>query len=249
MQNVIELEDITAAYNRQPVLWDLDLNIPKGTLMGIIGPNGAGKSTLLKIILNLLSPVSGRIRFSIDGEESPKKARRKIAYVPQNGSVNRDFPATVSDIVLMGRYGHAGWCRRPKRSDKLIAEEMIFRVGMGEYQSRQINELSGGQQQRVFLARALAQKASVYLLDEPFKGVDARTEKIIVTLLKEMQSEGKTMLVVHHALQTVTPYFDRVAMINRQLVAEGAVSAVFTPENIEKTFSPLESECKPYGHT
>ena len=249
MQNVIELEDITAAYNRQPVLWDLDLNIPKGTLMGIVGPNGAGKSTLLKIILNLLIPVSGRLRFSIDGEESPKKARKKIAYVPQNGSVNWDFPATVSDIVLMGRYGHTGWCRRPGRSDKLIAEEMIFGVGVGEYQSRQINELSGGQQQRVFLARALAQKASVYLLDEPFKGVDAQTEKVIVTLLKEMQSQGKTIVVVHHALQTVSQYFDRVAMINRQLVAEGPVADIFTRENIEKTFSPLSKESESDGNT
>ncbi len=186
MQNVIELEDITAAYNRQPVLWDLDLNIPKGTLMGIVGPNGAGKSTLLKIILNLLIPVSGRLRFSIDGEESPKKARKKIAYVPQNGSVNWDFPA---------------------------------------------------------------QKASVYLLDEPFKGVDAQTEKVIVTLLKEMQSQGKTIVVVHHALQTVSQYFDRVAMINRQLVAEGPVADIFTRENIEKTFSPLSKESESDGNT
>ena len=149
----------------------------------------------------------------------------------------------------MGRYGHAGWCRRPGRSDKLIAEEMIFRVGMGEYQSRQINELSGGQQQRVFLARALAQKASVYLLDEPFKGVDAQTEKVIVTLLKEMQSQGKTIVVVHHALQTVSQYFDRVAMINRQLVAEGPVADIFTRENIEKTFSPLSKESESDGNT
>lgn len=177
MEHVIELEDITAAYDRQPVLWDLDLNIPKGSLMGIVGPNGAGKSTLLKIILNLLAPVSGRIRFSIDDETDAKKARRKIAYVPQNGSVNWDFPATVKDIVLMGRYGHIGWCRAPSRGDRLIAEEMIARVGMDGYEDRQINELSGGQQQRVFLARALAQEASVYLLDEPFKGVDMQTEK------------------------------------------------------------------------
>ena len=146
MEHVIELEDITAAYDRQPVLWDLDLNIPKGSLMGIVGPNGAGKSTLLKIILNLLSPVSGRIRFSIDGETDAKKARRKIAYVPQNGSVNWDFPATVKDIVLMGRYGHIGWCRTPSQGDRLIAEEMIARVGMDGYEDRQINELSGGQQ-------------------------------------------------------------------------------------------------------
>lgn len=236
MEHVIELEDITAAYDRQPVLWDLDLNIPKGSLMGIVGPNGAGKSTLLKIILNLLAPVSGRIRFSIDGETDAKKARRKIAYVPQNGSVNWDFPATVKDIVLMGRYGHIGWCRAPSQGDRLIAEEMIARVGMDSYKDRQINELSGGQQQRVFLARALAQEASVYLLDEPFKGVDMQTEKIIVRILKEMESRGKTILVVHHALRTVPLYFDHVAMINRRLIAAGSVRDVFTEENIEKTF-------------
>lgn len=243
MENhVIELEDITTAYDEQPVLWDLDLNIKKGSLLGIIGPNGAGKSTLLKIILNLLSPISGRIRFSIDGETSPKKARKKIAYVPQNGSVNWDFPATVSDIVLMGRYGHIGWCKRPTRADKLIAKEMLSRVGMDEYEHRQINELSGGQQQRVFLARALAQQASVYLLDEPFKGVDVQTEKIIVDILKDMQTHNQTIVVVHHALQTVPLYFDQVAMINRQLIAAGPVEKTFTPENIDKTFSPLQKE-------
>ena len=228
MENhVIELEDITAAYDEQPVLWDLDLNIKKGSLLGIIGPNGAGKSTLLKIILNLLSPISGRIRFSIDGETSPKKARKKIAYVPQNGSVNWDFPATV---------------KRPTRADKLIAKEMLSRVGMDEYEHRQINELSGGQQQRVFLARALAQQASVYLLDEPFKGVDVQTEKIIVDILKDMQTHNQTIVVVHHALQTVPLYFDQVAMINRQLIAAGPVEKTFTPENIDKTFSPLQKE-------
>lgn len=237
MEYIIELEDITAAYDRRPVLWDIDLNIPKEALMGVVGPNGAGKSTLLKIILNLLTPVAGRIRFSIDGETDPKKARTKIAYVPQNSSVNWDFPATVSDIVLMGRYGPIGWCRAPSRSDRIIAEEMIDRVGMAGYEDRQINELSGGQQQRVFLARALAQEGSVYLLDEPFKGVDAQTEKIIVDILKEMQQRGKTILAVHHALRTVPLYFDHVAMINRRVIAAGLTSTIFTEENIENTFS------------
>ena len=214
--------------------------------MGIIGPNGAGKSTLLKIILNLLPPVSGRLRFCINGDTDAKSARKKIAYVPQNGSVNWDFPATVSDIVLMGRYGHIGWCRRPSRGDRLIAREMLSRVGMDGYENRQINELSGGQQQRVFLARALAQQAAVYLLDEPFKGVDAQTEKVIVALLKEMQRHGQTIVVVHHALQTVPLYFDEVAMINRQLMAAGKVEEVFTQENIAKTFAPLQKESDPY---
>lgn len=190
---------------------------------------------------NYTEPACPRFRadpFSIDGETDAKKARRKIAYVPQNGSVNWDFPATVKDIVLMGRYGHIGWCSPPSQGDRLIAEEMIARVGMDSYEDRQINELSGGQQQRVFLARALAQEASVYLLDEPFKGVDMQTEKIIVRILKEMESRGKTILVVHHALRTVPLYFDHVAMINRRLIAAGSVRDVFTEENIEKTFSP-----------
>ena len=235
---MLRAENVTVRYGAQTVVNGLSFELRAGQWLMLVGPNGAGKSTLLKIILNLLAPVSGRIRFSIDGETDAKKARRKIAYVPQNGSVNWDFPATVKDIVLMGRYGHIGWCRAPSQGDRLIAEEMIARVGMDGYEDRQINELSGGQQQRVFLARALAQEASVYLLDEPFKGVDMQTEKIIVRILKEMESRGKTILVVHHALRTVPLYFDHVAMINRRLIAAGSVRDVFTEENIEKTFSP-----------
>ena len=235
---MIEVSHLTKKYGGHLAVDDVSFTVEDCQIYGLLGPNGAGKSTLLKIILNLLAPVSGRIRFSIDGETDAKKARRKIAYVPQNGSVNWDFPATVKDIVLMGRYGHIGWCRAPSQGDRLIAEEMIARVGMDGYEDRQINELSGGQQQRVFLARALAQEASVYLLDEPFKGVDMQTEKIIVRILKEMESRGKTILVVHHALRTVPLYFDHVAMINRRLIAAGFVRDVFTEENIEKTFSP-----------
>ena len=169
--------DLAIGYGKTPLLSGIALGVQPGQILTLIGPNGAGKSTLLKIILNLLAPVSGRIRFSIDGETDAKKARRKIAYVPQNGSVNWDFPATVKDIVLMGRYGHIGWCRAPSQGDRLIAEEMIARVGMDSYKDRQINELSGGQQQRVFLARALAQEASVYLLDEPLKAWICRRKK------------------------------------------------------------------------
>ena len=239
---MITLTNLAIQFGKRVLYKDVNIKFTRGNIYGVIGANGAGKSTLLKIILNLLSPISGRIRFSIDGETSPKKARKKIAYVPQNGSVNWDFPATVSDIVLMGRYGHIGWCKRPTRADKLIAKEMLSRVGMDEYEHRQINELSGGQQQRVFLARALAQQASVYLLDEPFKGVDVQTEKIIVDILKDMQTHNQTIVVVHHALQTVPLYFDQVAMINRQLIAAGPVEKTFTPENIDKTFSPLQKE-------
>ena len=235
-RNVIEIEDLTVAYDSKPVLWDVDLVIPKGSLTCIIGPNGAGKSTLLKVILNLITPVSGRLRFNIEGVTEPAAARKRIAYVPQNGSVNWDFPATVLDIVLMGRYGHIGWCKRPDAGDYNIAREMLHRIGMEAFEKRQINELSGGQQQRVFLARALAQQADVYVLDEPFKGVDVRTEKAIISILKEMQAAGQTSVVVHHALQTVESYFDRVIMINRQLVAAGPTEEVFTDELVAKAF-------------
>lgn len=207
MEHVIELEDITAAYDRQPVLWDLDLNIPKGSLMGIVGPNGAGKSTLLKIILNLLAPVSGRIRFSIDGETDAKKARRKIAYVPQNGSVNWDFPATVKDIVLMGRYGHIGWCRPPSQGDRLIAEEMIARVGMDSYEDRQINELSGGQQQRVLLARAMCATKKLLLLDEPVTGLDPVAANEMYNLIKLVNlCDNTSVIMISHDIHAAVRY-------------------------------------------
>ena len=233
---VAEIEDMTVAYDDKPVVWDIDLKIPRGKLMAIIGPNGAGKTTLIKAMLNLVRPISGNVRFHVHGEKGQKKYNHLIGYVPQSGSVDWDFPATVEDIVLMGRYGILGWFKRPGKKDRKIALDMLEKVGMQAYASRQISQLSGGQQQRVFLARALVQQAEIYFMDEPFKGVDAQTEKVIVSLLKDLKSAGKTVVVVHHDLQTVEEYFDWATLINLQMIASGPVREVFTEENLQKTY-------------
>ncbi len=231
----VEVEDLTVAYNIKPVLWDIDLKIPKGKLMAVVGPNGAGKTTLIKAMLGLLKPVAGTVHF-MDGSGDVRALKNRIGYVPQSGSVDWDFPATVQDVVLMGCYGKLGWIRRPRKADTEFARQMLKKVGMEEYASRQISQLSGGQQQRVFLARALAQEADVYFMDEPFKGVDAQTERAIVALLKELKEQGKTVVVVHHDLQTVPDYFDWVTLINLRVVASGPVNEVFHEENLKKTY-------------
>lgn len=231
--NVIEVEDMTVAYQTKPVLWDIDLSIPKGVLMAIVGPNGAGKSTLIKSMLDLIKPISGSVLFN----GRPYSSQRKhIGYVPQRGSVDWDFPTTVLDVVLMGRYGHIGWFKRPKSLDKKLALEALKKVGIDDFASRQISQLSGGQQQRVFLARALIQDADLYFMDEPFQGVDAKTERAIIDLLKEMRDKGKTVVVVHHDLQTVPEYFDWVTLLNTQIIASGPVSDVFTEANLKKAY-------------
>ena len=227
----VEIHDLTVAYGAKPVLWDIDLSIPKGKLAAIIGPNGAGKTTLIKSMVNLIKPLSGGVHFQ-DVEIQKGKFKNKIAYVPQSGSVDWDFPATVLDVVMMGRYGHLGWFKRPGKTDKNMAIETLEQVGMKDYASRQISQLSGGQQQRVFLARALIQQAEIYFMDEPFKGVDAQTEKSIVILLKNLKEQGKTVIVVHHDLQTVSEYFDWVTLINLRIVANGPVEEVFNEKNI-----------------
>lgn len=231
----VEVEDLTVAYDTKPVLWDVDLKIPRGKLTAIIGPNGAGKSTLIKAMLGLLKPVTGSVRFE-GGSEKALALGGRVGYVPQSGSVDWDFPATVKDVVLMGRYGRIGWIKRPRRKDRQIAMQMLKKVGMEAYTDRQISQLSGGQQQRVFLARALAQEADFYFMDEPFKGVDAQTEKAIVLLLKELREQGKTVVTVHHDLQTVEEYFDWVCLINLRVVAAGPVGEVFHDDNITKTY-------------
>jgi len=233
-QFAIEVEDLTVAYDAKPALWDIDLQIPRGQIMAIVGPNGAGKTTLIKAVLGLLPTASGMVRFMPDG--SAKPSSNLIAYVPQSGSVDWDFPATVLDVVSMGRYGHLGWIRRPTRSDILMAREALHKLGMADYERRQISQLSGGQQQRVFLARALVQQAEICLMDEPFKGVDARTEGAIVSLLRELRKNNKTVVVVHHDLQTVKEYFDWVTLINVQIVDAGPVDKVFTEENLNRTY-------------
>lgn len=230
---IIEVEDMTVAYHVKPVLWDIDLKIPKGVLMAIVGPNGAGKSTLIKAMLDLIKPITGSVHFN---GKSYASQRKLIGYVPQRGSVDWDFPTTVLDVVLMGRYGHVGWIKRVKKEDKEHAIEAIAKVGMSEFTDRQISQLSGGQQQRVFLARALVQDADIYFMDEPFQGVDAKTERAVIDILKELRKRGKTMIVVHHDLQTVLEYFDWVTLMNTQLIASGPVEEVFTEENLKKTY-------------
>ncbi|MBO8177413.1 metal ABC transporter ATP-binding protein [Aeribacillus pallidus] len=231
--NPVEVKQLTVAYHKKPVLIDVTFSVPSGKLIGIIGPNGAGKSTLIKAVLGLIPRASGEI--TIFGEKySPKK--KKVGYVPQRGSVDWDFPTNALDVVLMGRYGHIGWFRRPSKEDIEIAMECLRRVGMDGYADRQISQLSGGQQQRVFLARALAQNAEVYFMDEPFVGVDAATEKAIIQILNDLKAKGKTVLVVHHDLQTVKEYFDWVLLLNKKVIAQGPTEDVFTIENLQQTY-------------
>jgi manganese/zinc/iron transport system ATP- binding protein len=229
----VDVADLTVAYRDQPVLWDVDLQVPEGVLMAIVGPNGAGKTTLIKAVLGLLPKAAGRVL--VHG--APYEAQRKrVAYVPQRGSVDWDFPTSVLDVVTMGTYGRLGWLRRPGAEEKARAMEALGQVGMADFAGRQIAQLSGGQQQRVFLARALVQDADVYFMDEPFQGVDATTEKAIVTLLQTLRAEGKTVLVVHHDLPTVPEYFDWVLLLNVRRIAAGPVAEVFTDENLRRTY-------------
>jgi len=232
-RTAIEVRDLTVAYRDRPVLWDVDLEVPAGVLMAIVGPNGAGKTTLMKSLLGLVRPAAGHVLINGRPYEQERKA---VAYVPQRGSVDWDFPTSVLDVVMMGLYGRLGWFRRPGRKEREAALRALEKVGMAEFAHRQISQLSGGQQQRVFLARALVQEASMYLMDEPFQGVDATTERAIVTLLQELRGEGKTVLVVHHDLQTVPEYFDWVLLLNVRRVASGPVEEVFTDENLRATY-------------
>jgi manganese/zinc/iron transport system ATP- binding protein len=229
----VDVEDLTVAYREKPVLWDVDLQVPNGVLLAIIGPNGAGKTTLIKAILGLINPAAGKVL--IYGKPYDQQ-RRLVAYVPQRGSVDWDFPTNVLDVVMMGRYGSLGWFRRPGKKEYQKAVGAIEKVGMTDFMHRQISQLSGGQQQRVFLARALVQDALIYFMDEPFQGVDATTEKAIVTLLKELREAGKTVLVVHHDLQTVTEYFDWVMLLNVRKIASGPVTQEFTEQNLRLAY-------------
>lgn len=230
---VVAVEDLTVAYGEKPVLWDIDLAVPPGVLMAVVGPNGAGKSTLLKAILELVQPVAGRV--FVMGQPRTRQ-RCPIAYVPQRGSVDWDFPASVRDVVVMGTYGRLGWLRRPGRSEWAETDAAIEQVGLTGLGQRQIGQLSGGQQQRVFLARALVQNAAVYLMDEPFQGVDAVTEKAIVEVLRGLRATGRTVVVVHHDLATVPEYFDHVALLNVKLIASGPTNTIFTNENLRATY-------------
>jgi manganese/zinc/iron transport system ATP- binding protein len=229
----LRVRDLTVAYHKRPVLRSVGLELPDGKLIGIVGPNGAGKSTLLKAVLGMVPTVSGEIR--IYGEE-PHRQRHLVGYVPQRGTVDWDFPTDVLDVVLMGLYGRLSWFRRPGARDREQAMQCLQQVGMADYARRQISQLSGGQQQRVFLARALAQDAVLYFMDEPFAGVDAATEKAIIGLLNELKERGRTVVVVHHDLQTVREYFDWLVMLNLRIIAAGPTEDLFNLANLQMTY-------------
>ena len=231
--SAIEVADLTVAYQEKPVLWDIDMSVPPGVLMAIVGPNGAGKTTLIKAILGLVRSASGQML--IYGKPY-RQQRHIVSYVPQRGSVDWDFPTTVKDVVMMGRYGVLGWLRRPGQQEKKLASEAMEKVGILNLEDRQISQLSGGQQQRVFLARALIQDTQIYFMDEPFQGVDATTERAIVSLLQQFRQEGKTVVVVHHDLQTVSDYFDWVTLLNVRRIASGPVDAIFNESNLRQTY-------------
>lgn len=233
MTPAIEFHDLSVSYHKKPVLYGVDLQIPEGSLVGIIGPNGAGKSTMIRAAMGLLPLAGGWVKvFGLPFE----KARHRVGYVPQREEVDWDFPVSVMDVVLMGRYGRLGWIRRPSKADRAKAGEALSKVNMLPFRERQISNLSGGQQQRVFLARALAQESDLYLMDEPFAGVDAATERAIIDLLQELKSRGKTILVVHHDLTTAREYFDRLVLLNMRVVASGPTDEVFTMELLQKTY-------------
>lgn len=227
------VNDLTVAYHRKPVLWDIELSLPEGRLIAVVGPNGAGKSTFIKSVLGLVPRASGAV--TIYGK-SYEAQRHLVGYVPQRESVDWDFPVNALDVVAMGLYRKIGWLRPVGRSHRRTALDALEKVGMANYADRQISQLSGGQQQRVFLARALAQDARLYFMDEPFAGVDVATERAIIALLKDLKAAGKTCVVVHHDLQTVPTYFDHVVLLNMRLVAAGPVAAVFNEENLKKTY-------------
>ncbi len=229
----LSIYDLTVAYHNRPVLWDISVDVPAGQLVGIVGPNGAGKSTLIKAVMDLVPRAAGRVM--IFGKPY-KQNRHRVGYVPQRESVDWDFPVNALDVVTMGLYGKIGWCWPVTRKYRRAALEALDRVGIADLARRQISHLSGGQQQRTFLARALAQDADLYLMDEPFAAVDAATERIIVDLLQELKRAGKTILVVHHDLQTVVDYFDHVILLNMRIVATGATRETFTKENLQKTY-------------
>ena len=229
----LEVHDVTVAFDRKPVLWNIDLTLPQGKLIGIIGPNGAGKSTLIKAVMGILPLSSGYVKLF---DQSIDDVRDRISYVPQRESVDWDFPASVLDVVLMGRYGKLGLFKRPRKADRDVAMDCLKKVGMDGFLNRQISQLSGGQQQRTFLARALAQQADIYFMDEPFAGVDAATEKAIIDILQEMTRSKKTLIVVHHDLQSVTQYFDWLIMLNTRLVAHGPTDEVFNHQNLQQAY-------------
>lgn len=232
-QNTITVKDLSIAYDEKPVIWHTNMTLKTGSRTAVVGPNGAGKSTLIKAIMGLIKPISGEVNI----ENKPlKKALKTIAYVPQKGEVNWDFPATVLDVVLMGRYVHKGWFKRTNKKDEAIAMQALRTMKMETFKNRQISELSGGQRQRVFLARAICHDADIYIMDEPLQGIDITTEKLIIDTMKSLQREGKTFLVVHHNLDTVEEYFDHVIILNKTVLSSGPIKTVWNQENINQAY-------------
>ncbi|PWA11217.1 manganese ABC transporter ATP-binding protein [Pueribacillus theae] len=231
--SILKVENLSASYRKNKVLYDVNFEIQPGTLTGIVGPNGAGKSTLLKVMLELHPKLSGSVSFF---GSTLSKEKTRVGYVPQRGTVDWDFPTNALDVVLMGLYGKIGWFKLPSRQDKERALESLSKMGMADYAHRQISQLSGGQQQRVFLARALVQDADLYFMDEPLVGVDAATETAIMTTLKQLKKMGKTVMVVHHDLLTVEDYFDHVMLLNRTIIKHGKTDEVFTKENVQLAY-------------
>lgn len=229
----LHTSQLTVNYGKTPVLWDVSLSIPPGKLVGLIGPNGAGKTTFIKTALGLITPISGKVSFF---DKPLKDVRQRIAYVPQRETVDWDFPITVKDLVLMGRYGHLGVFKWPREADYAAVAHYLDIVGMGAYADRQISQLSGGQQQRVFIARSLLQEADIYFMDEPFAGIDLASETIIMNLLRELIKQGKTIIVVHHDLNTVESYFDWVIILNMRLIAYGPVIEAFNSETLHSAY-------------
>lgn len=229
----ISVRDITVSFERKPVIWDLNFDIEKGSLVGLVGPNGAGKSTLFLAMLGLIPTTSGQV-FYFGKQLSEIKS--KVAYMPQRESIDWDFPISVEEVVLSGLYNTIGIGRRVRNEHRLKALEALDRIGISHLAKRQISQLSGGQQQRTFLARAIVQNADIYLMDEPFSAVDAATEKTIISILNEFKSEGKTSIVIHHDLHTVADYFTHVALLNMRLVGFGKTSEILSKENLQKTY-------------
>lgn len=229
----IEAHNLTVSYGSKPVLWDVDFEIPPAQLIGVIGPNGSGKTTLLKTLMGLIEPVSGYTEIF---DARIDQVRTRVSYVPQRESVDWDFPASVMDIVLMGRYGKGGMLKRITPHDRELAESALDQVGLSAFAGRQISKLSGGQQQRVFIARAIAQQADLYLMDEPFAGVDAASERAILDLLAEMRNAGKTLVVVHHDLHTAAEFFDYIILLNTRLIAAGPREEVLTADNLQQAY-------------
>ncbi|MGB0631702.1 MAG: metal ABC transporter ATP-binding protein [Alphaproteobacteria bacterium] len=244
----LSVHGLTVAYDDKPALWDADFDAPGDSLVAIIGPNGAGKSTMIRAVLGLTPTLAGDIR--VFGA-AVKRARKRIAYVPQRTSVDWDFPASAEDVIAMGLYGKIGWCRPVRRRHRDAARAHLDRVGMADFADRQIGQLSGGQQQRVFLARALAQDAELYLMDEPFAGVDAATERAIVDVMRDVRADGATVVCVHHDLQTVAEYFDHALILNVRPVAAGPVAEVLTEENLQAAYGGrlAATEIRAIAHT